>query len=160
MNNKGWSLNEMFVLVGILATALALVAIMYTNFFKDVASEKKLAEPVKEVKVEDNQNTVIATSSEIKLEKSDYILMETNMIEASKRYVFAYYIGTSEPVIHISYNQLFTSGYLELVQPALKECSGYVTYTLSSMNYKAYIDCGTDYQTDGYQFAYDEKIHN
>ncbi len=125
MNNRGWGLQAMMVMVFILMIALVIVAV--------IASTKL--------------NSLFPSGE-------TYNQLENEVIEALKKYEADYidYLNyNAETIINIRtlQNQNLLN---KLVDQNNNNCSGYGTIIKKSQGiiYKAYIKCG-DYKTDGYE---------
>lgn len=91
-------------------------------------------------------------------EKTNYTLLENNVVEASKKYVGKYYnneLGLD--TLYIKVNQLVSNNFIEEVKDNDGTCSGYVSVYLNDRNnivYEPYLKC-KKYTTKGYNERHD-----
>jgi competence protein ComGF len=127
MNNKGWGLQEMLILMLILIGALIIsYAILVSN----------LGYLVKE-----------DTSSEFLLQYKAY---ENELEEAAKKYVTDNYSNRGDDFLVISYFSLKDKKYIaKMMDPNRNiECDGYVE--VRANNYEGFLNCSGSYKTIGY----------
>lgn len=129
MNNRGWGLNEMLFLCAILGIALIVAVAIVQSSFNDM--------------VKTQNNTAV------------YKSYETTLIAKAKTYYADMYEKSSDTVI-ISYKNLIDKDYMtNLKDPETENnCSGYVV--VNDDNYDAYLKCGTNYMTNGYNSNFDQ----
>lgn len=144
MNNKGWGLQEMILLISILIGALLIVVIIgATNFFG-------LLKP---------QNSI--NGSQIDQTRT-YNSMELDMIDATKKYIKKFYnneLFENDP-LYIRVTSLQNEKLLKELYDVKDEgieCSGYVKVlkVVEETKYEPYIKCGINYVTDGYIGRFD-----
>ena len=90
-------------------------------------------------------------------ETVNYETAETELIEASKRYIYDKYNGSiNGDVLILRVNHLIGEGYLSTIRDTnSKVCSGYVkVYNNGNLTYNPYLKC-RKYTSFGYESEYD-----
>lgn len=140
-NNHGWGLSTMLILCAIIGFALIVSAIIY-----DRAFDENLL-PNSNIKKDPEQ-----------VESHD--VLENNVIEAAQKYVDKYYQNMpAGSKVYVSVKQLQVEKFLnELVDEKNIICSGYASFESinSGVEYKAYIKCGNEYVSKGYESSFDK----
>lgn len=143
LNKKGWSIVT--ELVVILIAVILLVYSIYGVNKMGLLRKSQWADNVKPELI-------------IKGKKNNYGAVETELIEASKKYIWEKYdndfIG-EEIILRISH--LNKSGYLSTIRDLNnKECSGYVKINKGNLeiSYSPYLKCN-NYISEGYESEYD-----
>ena len=144
MNKKGWTLvGELFVFL------IVVIGLIYAVYGFGVLGLMK----------EDNKITPgIKPELIISGKTVSYDAVESNLIDASKKYVFDKYNNNfSGEVIIVRINTLVESGYTSTIRDNRnKKCSGYVKIYKDnySLSYSPYLRCST-YTSIGYEKDYD-----
>lgn len=142
MNNGGWGLRAMLVMCFILALAIVISATIISQNFGELL-------PDGNEDINENYNSKAKT----------YSAYESDIRVAGKKYIFEKY-NTVDDIggIVVTVNKLVSTGYMdEIVDINYNKCSGYLYVSQSGIvyNYDAYIKCGDDYQTPGYNKVLD-----
>ena len=142
MNEEGWGFKDVFWYLAIICIALLLAMMLYNRTFSDLfgSSTKHSEETYKDI--------------EINLEKDAHT------------YTDNYYYKILEPgdegyvtVRDMQEKHLLKS--IKDVKDATVSCSGYVHFKKNETTiYKAYLKCGDNYTTSGYEAKHDEKVLN
>lgn len=130
LNNKGWSLREMLVLIAFIVVALLVAIFFIMQMMRDFGASFKESSP----------------------KQNDYILIEKKLEEATKTYMDKYYNndtnGTNSVIVKS--NILLTNNLItekDLTISEIDSCTGYV---IVNNGYKANIKCkkytSSDYQ--------------
>ena len=141
LNNRGWGLQAMLAGVLVLMIALVIIAVLVNKTFGDIMPS---------VNDENNYDNV---NQDIELKYSE---LEDKVLEAAKTYQKRYYNDISDgEIITVSIKKLQERGLInnitDIKDPNIS-CTGYATFKKQDdIIYKAYIKCGSNYQTVGYQ---------
>lgn len=139
MNNKGFSLNELLIGLGVIAFALILSTLLFQSKFKEVDAILK------------NGNE---DSKEEKLVTYTYEDMELELVKAATQYIESKVESgsTLKSTIQINMDTLIEEGlYTSIYDPndTDRECEGYVLYKKqkSTISYTPHLKCGSNYET-------------
>lgn len=141
LNNRGWGLQAMLAGVLVLMIALVIIAVLVNKTFGDIMPS---------VNDENNYDNV---NQDIELKYSE---LEDKVLEAAKTYQKRYYNDISDgEIITVSIKKLQERGLInnitDIKDPNIS-CIGYATFKKQDdIIYNAYIKCGSNYQTVGYQ---------
>lgn len=144
MNEEGWGLKDVLIFLAIISVALLVSMVIYRKTFTEIF---------------DNRKSANSFSSET------YADIETNLERIARTYTDNYYYKAlengDEGVVTIRDMQaenLLTE--VKDIENDKTNCTGYVRFRkeASVTNYTAYLNCGDNYQTEGYQSKYDEPI--
>ena len=150
LNNRGWGLQAMMVGVLVLMIALVIIAVLVQKTFNDVF------EPI------DKENHY--TENEDKKEENQYKSyedIENAIINAAKKYQKAYYSDILDgEKISVTLKNLQEEKLIDKVidiKDSNTVCTGYAIFINDNdkIIYNAYIKCGENYETIGYQEFYD-----
>ena len=138
MIKNGWGMKEFIILLCCLGFCLTIVII--------------LGNKLKHGNVDVKNNMPIefgGTSDTIK----NYIEIEDKIANAAKNYK----IEETEDTVIIKLDKLIENGYINIVKDPKnnKKCSGYVIYTGTNKEYKAYLSCSGNYQTSDYNVKFE-----
>lgn len=140
LNNKGWGLKAMLVIVALILIAGFISYCLYMKMFGSTDIMNSAANL--ESKNNTSEKEVISYSKE-----------ETDMQEAVTKYIKNEDIDMSDvTVMYIKLSILVKNGYVKEITSDNVKCSGYVKVTESSK--KAYLKC-PNYTTSGYESEYD-----
>lgn len=141
LNNRGWGLQAMLAGVLVLMIALVIIAVLVNKTFGDIMPS---------VNDENNYDNV---NQDIELKYSE---LEDKVLEAAKTYQKRYFNDISDgEIITVSIKKLQERGLInnitDIKDPNIS-CTGYATFKKQDdIIYNAYIKCGSNYQTVGYQ---------
>lgn len=144
MDNKGWSLAEMLVMVVVLIIAGFISFCVYKKTFG--------AGGVGEQILDSNESTKVTTSNN-DTEVICYTSIESNMIKATKKYMKENSITSSDDTLIVSLFKLENDNYIDTVVENNTKCSGYIEVINDS--YRAYLKC-PNYETKGYDISFDK----
>ena len=176
MNNKGWGLQEMLISLLVLATALIISVILINHNFKKLNKTLNQNKPVDNNAVmsgvdqdsnKEEQKPEEKPPKSTPPEKKDYSTyqeIETDIIEAVKKYQANIYGAEllEGDKISVTITALVRENYLNEItdiKDKKTKCSGYATFIKENNNidYKAYLKCGNNYQTEGYLSRLDDS---
>ncbi len=145
LNNRGWGLQAMLAGVLVLMIALVIIAVLVNKTFDNIMPS---------INDENNYESVNQdTETDTKLKYSD---LEDKVLEAAKVYQKRYYNDIPKgDAITVSIKKLQENGLIDNIadikDPNIN-CLGYATFEKQDdIVYRAYIKCGSNYQTVGYQ---------
>lgn len=150
LNNRGWGIQAMMVMTLILMLCLILVAAMIQRNFGTIFKNDPTTT--------DKGNAGSGTKPDKKQTYSD---LEEQVVTASKEYQKTNYNDMLDGErITVTLKMLNSKGLLSNVYDIKDnkiECSGYGLFYKKNDNitYQAYLKCGENYTTDGYNEIYD-----
>ena len=143
MNNRGWGLQTMLLMVCVLALALIISFILLRDSFGVLFQGNSIFDNEKDKTSEVSNN--------------EYQKLEKNLENSAKRYVDAFYkdgLVENNPIIVTVFSLVNENLLKQPVDPKNKTeaCKGYVRFTLKEgkVIYEPYLKCGSNYQTKGY----------
>lgn len=144
MNKKGWTLVGELVVFLIVVIGL-IYAVYGLGVLGLMKNENKLVPGIKPQLIISGRTV-------------NYETVESNLIDATKRYVFDKHNNDfNSDVIIVRINTLIEHGYINTIRDSRnKKCSGYVKVYKSGydLNYYPYLNCST-YTSLGYEKDYD-----
>ena len=149
LNNRGWGLQAMLVGVLVLMIALVIIAVLIQKTFNDIM------EPI------NNENHYSENESKAETKYDSYEEIENAIISAAKKYQKEYYSNILDgEKISVTLKNLQEEkliGEINDIKNKENICSGYATFINENdkILYNAYIKCGDNYETVGYQDFYD-----
>lgn len=171
MNNRGFGLTEMLIIMGTLILCLVVVVITYNTSFKndnvDIEDKQTSFESINKQENIDNikdyninketkeQQEKIEKEEKLTKKEQKYKSIEEKLVNTAKLYIDNNYDLKNEEVT-ISIKKLIEENYISVIKDPMesdKECSGYITYDGST--YKAYLKCGDNYQTGNYKSEFE-----
>jgi len=150
-----WGLDK--ILIYIFIFLIVILAIVY--------NASNLGDFSKKSTSGDNTNTVTdTTDTNTNTTAATYSELEAKVATAAKSYVAKYYpsISSGDNFV-IQTDSLISEGYLTSIKDVKKSsttCNGYVIVynNGSSISYNAYLKCGSNYTTSGYDTKYTEEF--
>ena len=156
LNNRGWGLQAMMAGVLILMMFLVIVAVLIQKTFEDIMEPINNENHYSE---NDNKNDTESTSK-----YDSYEEIENAIITASKKYQKEYYNdildGEKISVTLKNLQEEKLIGTIKDIKDSDVSCSGYAIFINddNKIIYNAYIKCGDNYETIGYQDFYDTQF--
>lgn len=140
-NNGGWGLQIMLVFCIILILGLVVSFSIIQNRFSSIAPDMPI-------------NSLV-----------NYQDVEVTLVNSAKRYINEFYKvplqDTTDLEVTVSVEKLKQEGFLKSLKDPKnkKECSGYVLFKKidNHLQYQAYISCGSNYTTNGYDAKYENS---
>ena len=156
LNNRGWGLQAMLVGVLVLMIALVIIAVLIQNTFNNIM------EPINN----DNHQTENDgnKNDEDKSQYKSYEEIENSILSAAKKYQKEYYSdildGEKISVTLKNLQEEKLIGEINDIKDKSIVCSGYAIFINDDEKiiYNAYIKCGDNYETIGYQDFYDVQF--
>ena len=141
LNNRGWGLQAMLAGVLVLMICLIIIAVIANKTFSNIMPS---------INDENNYDEVEEDT------KLKYSSLEKEVLSAIKEYQKNYYPNIEDgEMLTISLKKLQDMeliGNIVDVKDSSISCTGYGTFKKQGdINYKAYIKCGSNYQSVGYQ---------
>lgn len=149
LNNRGWGLQAMLVGVLVLMIALVIIAVLIQKTFNDIM------EPI------NNENHYSENESKAETKYDSYEEIENAIISAAKKYQKEYYSNILDgEKISVTLKNLQEEKLIGEITDIKNDnvvCSGYAIFINddNKIIYNAYIKCGDNYETVGYQDFYD-----
>lgn|SRR5574344_531087 len=145
MNNGGWGLKDMLLMVAVLAIALFISVTIYDKTFGEGG--------VGEYVIDNLSSDTITSSKNNYTSNISYSDIEANMVKASKNYITDNdIILLEDDTLVISLDKLVNNNYMDKVTIDNNKCSGYVVI---NNTYSAYLKC-SNYKTLGYDQSFDK----
>lgn len=154
LNNYGFGMKEMVILMTILLVFLLLAAYNVNRLYASIeTTEKERNDTVNVIKKEPEKEPEKPVIQE-KVNEEYYHQLETKFNDAISKYIKDYSYDMSKQILTISSDTLINLGYIDLVdQFGNKTCDGYgnVFYDKEQEDYviKSYIRC-SNYTSKGY----------
>lgn len=149
LNNRGWGLQAMLVGVLVLMIALVIIAVLIQKTFNDIM------EPI------NNENHYSENESKDETKYGSYEEIENAIVSAAKKYQKEYYSNILDgEKISVTLKNLQEEKLIGEITDIKNDnvvCSGYAIFINADNKiiYNAYIKCGDNYETIGYQDFYD-----
>ena len=149
LNNRGWGLQAMLVGVLVLMIALVIIAVLIQKTFNDIM------EPI------NNENHYSENESKDETKYGSYEEIENAIVSAAKKYQKEYYSNILDgEKISVTLKNLQEEKLIGEITDIKNDnvvCSGYAIFINddNKIIYNAYIKCGDNYETIGYQDFYD-----
>lgn len=149
LNNRGWGLQAMMAGVLVLMIALIITSVLIEKVFNDMTDSPS-----------DNSNITEKPENE-ENKYTTYSEIEKDVVNASKKYQKKYYSDILDgEKISVTIKNLQSDKLLPEIKDIKDDniiCSGYAIFKNKDDNitYHAYIKCGSNYETIGYQEFYD-----
>lgn len=154
LNNRGWGLQAMMAGVLILMMFLVIVAVLIQKTFEDIM------EPINN----ENHYSETEDKNETEIKYDSYEEIENTIINAAKKYQKEYYSdildGEKISVTLKNLQEEKLIGEITDIKNDNVVCSGYAIFINDDdkIIYNAYIKCGDNYETIGYQDFYDVQF--
>ena len=164
LNNRGWGLQAMLAAVLVLMIALVIVAVLVNKTFGELTGNLPATENNKEninngkENINNNKDNVNNNSYK------SYDEIENDIIIAAKKYQKEYYSDILDgEKISVTLKNLQEEKLISKIVDIKDNnliCSGYAIFINDDNNimYSAYIKCGDNYETIGYQEFYDTQF--
>ncbi len=158
LNNRGWGLQAMLAGVLVLMIALVIIAVLVQKTFGDIM------DPIN-VENHPNNNPTEDTDKEEDNDEQYYYKtygeIENAVVIAAKKYQKKYYNNILDgEKISVTIKNLQEEKFISEIKDIKNKnisCSGYAIFINDNdkITYNAYIKCGDNYETIGYQEFYD-----
>lgn len=146
MNEEGWGLKDVLIFLAIVALCLLVSMVIYKKTFTQL---------------------FYGTSGGITdIDRETYQSVETDLEKTAHTYTDNYYYKILEDGDsgYVTIRNMQDKKLLKVVKDIEDDnviCSGYVYFNKIGVvtNYDAYLKCGDNYQTEGYEASHDEKVN-
>ena len=143
MNEQGWGIKDVFIFLAIVCLAILVSMALYRRTFSELFGGY-------------NTNNI---------ESETYYSIEEDLKQTAHTYLNNYYYKILEDGDEgaVSIRDMQNKQLLTVVKDINDDnidCSGYVYFKKINgiTNYKTYLNCGNNYQTEGYQSKYDKPV--
>ena len=146
MNEKGFGLKDVFIFLAIIALALLISMVIYRKTFMQL---------------------FYSSGSVTDKESETYYSIEKDLEKSAHTYTDNYYYKILEDGDegYVTIRDMQDKNLLKVVRDINDHnviCSGYVYFKKVGgvTDYKTYLKCGDNYETDGYKAKYDEEVNS